>query len=134
MGTLSGTFCELQKLGEWYIGLRHWFKELPKFCRNGPVSINKRMTLTFNNNNTAFYRQYFYIINSNKLLVLKTVLTYMTILSIQACTRDFSLHKLNIVPYPKFWGKCFHRQFERCSPHIYSLPIFLGTNYKGWCH
>ena len=102
----AGTFCEEQKLGGWYIGFRYWFKELPKFCRNGPGSIKKRVALTFNNNNTAFHRQYFYIINSNKLLILKTVLTYMMILSIQACTRDFSLHQLNFVPYPKILRLC----------------------------
>ena len=35
----SGTFCEVQKLGGCCIGLRHWSKELPKFCRNGPGDI-----------------------------------------------------------------------------------------------
>ena len=38
VGALSGTFCDVQKLGGCCIGFRHWSKELPKFRRNGPIN------------------------------------------------------------------------------------------------
>ena len=39
VGALSGTFCEVQKLGGCCIGFRHRSKEFPKSLLNGPVGV-----------------------------------------------------------------------------------------------